>query len=167
MKKILPFIVLAGIVAMSACGNKAAGNVSQQDSLATTDSVAATDSVATDSLNAEEPAGKAAEQTSEAAEQIVQASPDAKSIEAGGTTITVGAPLAETLKKARGVTFDYNADFGVSAVVGNVVINIPDEDITKEGQDFVNAILADISPNIDFKISYIKPSAKIKDFDKN
>ena len=146
---------------MSACGNKAAGNVSHQDSLATTDSVA------TDSLNAEEPAGKAAEQTGEAAEQIVQASPDAKSIEAGGTTITVGAPLAETLKKARGVTFDYNADFGVSAVVGNVVINIPDEDITKEGQDFVNAILADISPNIDFKISYIKPSAKIKDFDKN
>ena len=48
-----------------------------------------------------------------------------------------------------------------------MIINIPDEDITKEGLDFVNAILADIEPNIDFKISYIKPSAKIKDFNKN
>lgn len=160
MKQILPFIVLTGMIAMSACGNKATGSASQQDTVATTDSVSATDSMTTDSLNAEEQEGKAAERT-------VQASLEAKSVEAGGTIITVGAPLAETLKKAKGVTFDYNADFGVSAVVGNVVINIPDEDITKEGQNFVNAILSDISPNIDFKISYIKPSAKIKDFDKN
>lgn len=159
MKKIIPFVMLSGIIAMSACGNKTAANASQQDSVATTDSVSA-DTAATESINAEE-------QTNEAEKQTVQAKPNAKSVEAGGTTITVGAPLAETLKKAKGVTFDYNADFGVSAYVGNVSINIPDEDITKEGMDFVNAILADISPNIDFKISYIKPSAKIKDFDKN
>ena len=151
MKKIIPFIMLSGIIAMSACGNKTAADSSQQDS------VAKTDSVPTDTLNAEE-------QTEQTAEQTAQAKPNAKSVEAGGTTITVGAPLAETLKKAKGVTFDYNADFGVSAVIGNVIINIPDEDITKEGMDFVNGILADISPNIDFKISYIKPSAKIKDF---
>ena len=151
MKKIIPFIMLSGIIAMSACGNKTAADSSQQDS------VAKTDSVPTDTLNAEE-------QTEQTAEQTAQAKPNAKSVEAGGTTITVGAPLAETLKKAKGVTFDYNADFGVSAVIGNVIINIPDEDITKEGMDFVNGILADISPNIDFKISYIKQSAKIKDF---
>lgn len=153
MKKIIPFIMLSGLIAMTACDNKTTANVSQQDSVTTSDSVAATDSVTNDSLNA--------------AEQTVQAKPAAKSIEAGGTTITVGAPLAETLKKAKGVTFDYNADLGVSAVIGDVLITIPDEDITREGQDFVNAILADIEPNIDFKISYIKPSAKIKDFDKN
>lgn len=152
MKKIIPSVMLAGIISMSACGNKTTGNAPQQDS------VAATDSVASDSLNA-------AEQTNDAAEQTAQAKPKAKSVEAGGTTITVGAPLAETLKKAKGVTFDYNADYGVSAVIGNVVIEIPDEDITKEGMDFVNGILADISPNIDFKISYIKQSAKIKDFE--
>lgn len=160
MRKIIPFMMLVGIIAMSACGNKTTANASQQDSVAATDSVTTNDSVATDSLNTAKQAGETTEQT-------VEAKPNAKSIEAGGTTITVGAPLAETLKKAKGVTFDYNADFGVSAVIGNVIINIPDEDITKDGLDFVSAILADIEPNIDFKISYIKPSAKIKDFDKN
>lgn len=94
-----------------------------------------------------------------------EAKPKSKSIEAGGATITVGAPLAETLKKAKGVTFDYNADFGVTACIGKVIIEIPDEDMTKEGMGFVNSILDDISPNIDFKISYIKPSAKIKDYE--
>lgn len=157
MKKIIPFVMLSGIIAMSACGHKTTANAQQQDSVATTDSVSA-DTAATESINAEE-------QTNEAEEQTVRANPNAKSVEAGGTTITVGAPLAETLKKAKGVTFDYNADYGVSAVIGNVIINIPDEDITKEGMDFVNGILADISPNIDFKISYIKQSAKIKDFE--
>ena len=148
--------MLAGIISMSACGNKTTGNASQQDS------------VASDSLNAAEQTNEtAAEQTNDAAEQTAQAKPKAKSVEAGGTTITVGAPLAETLKKAKNVTFDYNADYGICAVIGNVVIEIPDEDITKEGIDFVNTILADISPNIDFKISYIKPSAKIKDFSKS
>ena len=155
MRKIIPFMMLVGIIAMSACGNKTTANASQQDSVAATDSVTTNDSVATDSLNTAKQAGETTEQT-------IQAKPNAKS-----TTITVGAPLAETLKKAKGVTFDYNADFGVSAVIGNVIINIPDEDITKDGLDFVSAILADIEPNIDFKISYIKPSAKIKDFDKN
>ena len=160
MKKIIPFVMLSGIIAMTACGNKTTSKATQQDSVATTDSVAATDSVTNDSLNT-------AEQTGKAAEQTIQAKTAAKSIDAGGTTITVGAPLAKTLKKAKDVTFDYNADFGVSAIIGNVIINIPDEDITKEGQDFVNAILSDISPDIDFKITYIKPSAKIKDFEKS
>ena len=160
MKKIISFVMLSGIIAISACGNKTATDAPQQDSVATTDTVA------TDSLGAAGQTGEAAEQAGRT-DQTVQANPNAKSIEAGGTTITVGAPLAETLKKAKGVTFDYNADFGVSAYIGNVSINIPDEDITKEGMDFVNAIPSDISPNIDFKISYIKPSAKIKDFDKN
>ena len=160
MKKIIPFVMLSGIIAMTACGNKTTSKATQQDSVATTDSVAATDSVTNDSLNT-------AEQTGKAAEQTIQAKTAAKSIDAGGTTITVGAPLAKTLKKAKDVTFDYNADFGVSAIIGNVIINIPDEDITKEGQDFVNAIPSDISPDIDFKITYIKPSAKIKDFEKS
>lgn len=154
MRKIIPFIMLSGVIAISACGNKTATNETQQDSVATADSTV-NDTLAT----AAEPEPVAEEKAEEAAK------PAAKSVKAGGTTITVGAPLAETLKKAKGVTFNYNADFGVEACIGNVCISIPDEDITKEGMDFVNAILADISPNIDFKISYIKPSAKIKDFD--
>lgn len=143
--------MLSGIVAFSACGNKTANNKTQQDT------VQAADTTNADTIVTAEPEKAAPE---------VKDSPAVKSIEAGGTTITVGAPLAETLKKAKGARFEYNADFGVDVVVGNVMIRIPDEDITKEGQDFVNAIPSDMDPDIAFKVSFIKPSAKIKDFEK-
>lgn len=143
--------MLSGIVAFSACGNKTANNETQQDT------VQAADTTNADTIVTAEP--------EEAAPEVKDA-PTAKSIEADGTTITVGAPLAETLKKAKGARYEYNADFGVDVVVGNVMIRIPDEDITKEGQDFVNAIPSDMDPDIAFKVSFIKPSAKIKDFEK-
>lgn len=151
MKRIIPVVMLSGIVAFSACGNKTANNETQQDT------VQAADTTNADTIVTAEP--------EEAAPEVKDA-PTAKSIEAGGTTITVGAPLAETLKKVKGARFEYNADFGVDVVVGNVMIRIPDEDITKEGQDFVNAIPSDMDPDIAFKVSFIKPSAKIKDFEK-
>ena len=151
MKRIIPVVMLSGIVAFSACGNKTANNETQQDT------VQAADTTNADTIVTAEPEEAAPE---------VKGAPTAKSIEAGGTTITVGAPLAETLKKAKGARFEYNADFGVDVVVGNVMIRIPDEDITKEGQDFVNAIPSDMDPDIAFKVSFIKPSAKIKDFEK-
>ena len=151
MKRIRPVVMLSGIVAFSACGNKTANNETQQDT------VQAADTTNADTIVTAEPEEAAPE---------VKGAPTAKSIEAGGTTITVGAPLAETLKKAKGARFEYNADFGVDVVVGNVMIRIPDEDITKEGQDFVNAIPSDMDPDIAFKVSFIKPSAKIKDFEK-
>ena len=151
MKRIIPVVMLSGIVAFSACGNKTANNETQQDT------VLAADTTNADTIVTAEP--------EEAAPEAKDA-PTAKSIEAGGTTITVGAPLAETLKKAKGARFEYNADLGVDVVVGNVMIRIPDEDITKEGQDFVNAIPSDMDPDIAFKVSFIKPSAKIKDFEK-
>ena len=151
MKRIIPVAMLSAIVAFSACGNKTANNETQQDTVQTADTTT------TDTIATAEP--------EEAAPEAKDA-PAAKSIEAGGTTITVGAPLAETLKKAKGARFEYNADFGVDVVVGNVMIRIPDEDITKEGQDFMNAIPSDMDPDIAFKVSFIKPSAKIKDFEK-
>ena len=151
MKRIIPVAMLSAIVAFSACGNKTTNNETQQDTVQTADTTT------TDTIATAEP--------EEAAPEAKDA-PAAKSIEAGGTTITVGAPLAETLKKAKGARYEYNADFGVDVVVGNVMIRIPDEDITKEGQDFVNAIPSDMDPNIAFKVSFIKPSAKIKDFEK-
>ena len=151
MKRIIPVAMLSAIVAFSACGNKTANNETQQDTVQTADTTT------TDTIATAEP--------EEAAPEAKDA-PAAKSIEAGGTTITVGAPLAETLKKAKGARYEYNADFGVDVVVGNVMIRIPDEDITKEGQDFVNAIPSDMNPDIAFKVSFIKPSAKIKDFEK-
>ena len=143
MKRIIPVAMLSAIVAFSACGNKTANNETQQDT------VQAADTTTTDTIATAEP--------EEAAPEAKDA-PAAKSIEAGGTTITVGAPLAETLKKAKGARFEYNADFGVDVVVGNVMIRIPDEDITKEGQDFVNAIPSDMDPDIAFKVSLDRKS---------
>ena len=151
MKRIIPVAMLSAIVAFSACRNKTTNNETQQDTVQTADTTT------TDTIATAEP--------EEAAPEAKDA-PAAKSIEAGGTTITVGAPLAETLKKAKGARYEYNADFGVDVVVGNVMIRIPDENITKEGQDFVNAIPSDMDPDIAFKVSFIKPSAKIKDFEK-
>lgn len=80
MKKIIHSVMLAGIISMSACGNKTTGNAPQQDS------VAVTDSVASDSLNAAEQTNETAEQqANNAAEQTAQAKPSAKSVEAGCT----------------------------------------------------------------------------------
>ncbi|WP_297235887.1 hypothetical protein, partial [uncultured Prevotella sp.] len=87
MKRIIPVVMLSGIVAFSACGNKTANNKTQQDT------VQAADTTNNDTIVTAEPEKAAPE---------VKDSPAVKSIEAGGTTITVGAPLAETLKKAKG-----------------------------------------------------------------
>ena len=156
-KTIVTAVIISGIIVFSACGNKTSATHNSTDSVQTSDTLSTDSSVAQ---------AEAAEMSANEKKTAADA-PAAKSIEAGGTTITVGAPLAETLKKAKGARFEYNADFGVDVVVGNVMIRIPDEDITKEGQDFVNAIPSDMDPDIAFKVSFIKPSAKIKDFEKD
>lgn len=155
-KTIVTAVLISGIIVFSACGNKTSATHNSTDSVQTSDTLSTDSSVAL---------AEAAEMSANEKKTAADA-PAAKSIEAGGTTITVGAPLAETLKKAKGARFEYNADFGVDVVVGNVMIRILDEDITKEGQDFVNAIPSDMDPDIAFKVSFIKPSAKIKDFEK-
>lgn len=155
-KSIVTAVIISGIIVFSACGNKTTATHHSKDSVQTSDTLS-TDSSVVQAETAEMSVNE---------KKAAADAPTAKSIEAGGTTITVGAPLAETLKKAKGARFEYNADFGVDVVVGNVMIRIPDEDITKEEQDFVNAIPSDMDPDIAFKISFIKPSAKIKDFEK-
>lgn len=162
MKKLFVLCLTFGAMFFVACGNKTANVNSPSDS---TQISADTMSLA-DTTKVVEKEGDAELEKGENVEADNPKVSDAKSVQAGDITITVGAPLAETLRKAKGVTFDYNADYGVSAVIGKVIIPIPDEAINKAGQEFVNSILSDISPNIDFKLEYIKPSAKITDFEK-
>lgn len=88
-----------------------------------------------------------------------------ESVTVDGVTIAKGAKLAETLKKFNKITWDYNADFGVSATVGNVWITIDDSDLTQQGQDVINAIPSDMENDIAFSVDYIKPSATIKNFE--
>lgn len=155
-KTIVTAVIISGIIVFSACGNKTAATHHSKDSVQTSDTLSTYPSDAQ---------AEAAEPSVNEKETAANAT-TAKSIEAGATTITIGAPLAETLKKAKGARFEYNADFGVDVVVGNVMIRIPDEDITKEGHDFLNAIPSDMDPDIAFKISFIKPTAKIRNFEK-
>lgn len=162
MRKSFILCLTFGAMLLVACGNKTTGVSSPSDSTqisADTTTFADTEKVVEKNDGAE-----LAKEENEKDENPKVS--NAKSVQAGGTTITVGAPLAETLRKAKGVTFEYNADYGVNALVGKVIIPIPEDAINKAGQEFVNGILADIEPNIDFKLEYIKPSAKITDFEK-
>ncbi len=154
MKKMIPVMMLSGIIGLSACGNKTEQPQQNADTLEVADTIK------------EDTAAIDTPQTAEVQENA-QEEKNVKSTQAGGTTIAVGEPLAETLRKAKGVTFEYNADYGVACNIGKVYISIPDEDITKAGLDYVNSLTSDIEPDIDFKLEYIKPSAKIKDFEIN
>lgn len=89
----------------------------------------------------------------------------AESIMVNGVTISKGANLVETLKKFKNITWDYNADFGVTATVENVWLVIEETDLTQAGQDIINAIPSDMENNIKFSVEYIKPSAKIGQFE--
>lgn len=88
-----------------------------------------------------------------------------ESVTVNGVTISKGANLAETLRKFNNITWDYNADFGVIATVGNVWITIDESDLTQKGQEIINAIPSDMENNITFSIDYIKPVAKINQFE--
>jgi hypothetical protein len=82
-----------------------------------------------------------------------------------GVTIKKGAPIVETLKKFKNVTWEYNADRGVIAYIGNVWIVVDEaDDLNAKGIEFMKGIYSDIEPNIQFSIDYIKPTAKIKEF---
>lgn len=88
-------------------------------------------------------------------------------ITADGVTFKKGALLAATLRKAKHITWDYNADFGVCAMVGNVMVVIDEsEDLTDEGKKVTAAITSDIAPGIKFSVDYIKPSAVIRQVEK-
>jgi len=123
------------------------------DMSATAEPVA--DTVETEAVAEPEPAYEAGSENESAGKSVV----------VEGVAIQNGANLAETLKKFKRITWDYNADFGVSATVGNVWIVIDDADLTAEGQNVINAIPSDIADNIKFSVDYIKPSAKIKRFE--
>jgi len=88
-----------------------------------------------------------------------------ESVVVDGVVIKKGANLVETLRKCKRITWDYNADFGLTVTIGNVWIVIDDNNLTSKGKEIVNAIPSDIADNIDFSIDYIKTSAKIESFE--
>lgn len=92
-------------------------------------------------------------------------STSSETVTVNGITIRKGDPLAATLSKFDKIIWDYNTDFGVTATIGNVWIVIDDRDLTEQGQNIINAIPSDMENDISFSVNYIKPSAKITQFE--
>lgn len=80
----------------------------------------------------------------------------------GSGEIKVGANLAGALRNASNVTYEYNADSGIWATIGNIAIVIDEDQLNQQGIDFIRTILSDIEPNIAFKPEYVKPNATIQ-----
>ncbi|MDD6075391.1 MAG: hypothetical protein PUB84_01380 [Bacteroidales bacterium] len=75
--------------------------------------------------------------------------------------LKVGGNLADALRSAKGVTYEYNADSGIWATIGNVAIVIEEDQLNQKGIDFLSTIYSDIAPDIAFKPEYVKADAKI------
>ena len=85
---------------------------------------------------------------------------------AGEVKIEKGANLVAVLRGSKGVTYEYNADSGIWAHVGNVSIIIDEDQLNAKGIEFINSILSDIEPNLAFSPDYLKPDAKILQIEK-
>lgn len=73
----------------------------------------------------------------------------------------VGDNLVEVLSSAKDVTYEFNIDSGIWAQVGEKNIIIDFDQLNEKGIEFVNSIPSDIAPNVDFKVEYLVPDAKI------
>lgn len=103
------------------------------------------------------------------AEPVYQGNDESKEVEAattGEVKIEKGANLVAVLRGSKGVTYEYNADSGIWAHVGNVSIIIDEDQLNAKGIEFINSILSDIEPNLAFSPDYLKPDAKILQIEK-
>lgn len=85
----------------------------------------------------------------------------------GDVKIEKGANIVAVLKAAKGVTYEYNADSGIWAHIGNVSIIIDEDQLNQKGTQFMSTIYSDIEPNLAFSPDYVKPDAKIQTIEKN
>lgn len=99
-------------------------------------------------------------------ESIDQEDNSRNTIQNGGSDIVVGANLVNTLRNASNVTYDYNADSGIWAMIANVAIVIDEDQLNQKGRDFLSGIYSDMASDIAFKPEYVKPDAKINRIEK-
>ncbi len=91
----------------------------------------------------------------------VDESDNLRSTQTADGEIKVGGNLKAALESATKVTYEYNADSGIWATIGNMAIIIGEDQLTQQGFDFIATIPSDIAPDIAFKPEYVKPDAKI------
>lgn len=99
-------------------------------------------------------------------EPAYQGNDESENIQTTDGEIKVGGNLRAALQSATKVTYEYNADSGIWATIGNVAIVIDEGQLTQQGIDFIAAIPSDIAPDIAFKPEYVKPDAKILSIEK-
>lgn len=75
--------------------------------------------------------------------------------------LKIGGNLADALRSAGNVTYEYNADSGIWAIIGNVAVVIEEDQLNQKGIEFLRTIYSDIAPDIAFKPEYVKADAKI------
>lgn len=92
---------------------------------------------------------------------------DVGATSADGVKIEKGANIVAVLKAANGVTYEYNADSGIWAHIGNVSIIIEEDQLNQKGTQFMSTIYSDIEPNLAFSPDYIKSDAKILNIEKD
>ncbi|MDE5633299.1 MAG: hypothetical protein K2I51_01355 [Muribaculaceae bacterium] len=87
-------------------------------------------------------------------------------VSADGVKIEKGANIIAVLKAAPEVYYEYNADSGIWAQIGNVAIIIDEDQLNQKGTEFISSILSDIELDIAFSVDYLKPDAKIRNIEK-
>jgi hypothetical protein len=162
--KILQTIALSTLLMLAVTGcSKGASTNDENTTAADSAAVVSNDSLqattAEDLVEPEEP-----EAEPEPAYTGEGESAPGKSMVVDGITIKKGDPTVETLKKFKNVTWEYNADCGIIAYIGNAWIVVDEaDDLTPQGREFMNGIYSDMVPDLQFSIAYIKPTAKIKE----
>lgn len=109
-------------------------------------------------------------QEPEESEPAIQVNDDADTVDSAtqdDAEIKKGANIVAVLRAAKDVSYEYNADSGIWAHIGNVSIIIDEDQLNQKGIEFMSTIYSDIEPNLQFSPDYVKPDAKILTIEKD
>lgn len=79
----------------------------------------------------------------------------------GGISIKPGDNLVEVLTQATGVTYEYNADYGILAAAGNWGIEIQEEELSEKGHKIIDSLTSDIELDVPLAPDCFLPTAKV------
>lgn len=163
MHKTLSLLLAAALAALlGACGSRNTDTTSEAGPAPDT-----TIQVVGDSATPANATDTATSPNSEA--NAAQAASEETDAEPAKGAIEKGANLAEALRAAGKVTYEYNADNGIWAHVQgkHVSIVIDEADLNARGQKIVNALTSDIEPDVALSPDCFKPTAKIRRIEKD
>lgn len=165
MHKTLSLLLAAALAALlGACGSRNTNTTSESGPAPDTTIRVVGDSTTPSNANATD---TATAPNSEA--NAVQAASEETNAEPAKGAIEKGANLAEALRAAGKVTYEYNADNGIWAHVQgkHVSIVIDEAYLNARGQKIVNALTSDIEPDVALSPDCFKPTAKIRRIEKD